>query len=460
LFNQASFAYQAMIAFSGYFFSFVIQLVLTPIIARLYTPDAYGTFATINALIMNLSLVLTIGYIDAFQIPKSQKDFFALVKLSVVLVTFFSVLIAVLVLLFFDTISQKVNLQGQNYWLHSIGPAILLLGLFQIIGSWNIRDKRNSKNTRSSIVGTLLSRGTTIGYGYFYGSNFSGLILGDMILKVSNLFLAFNRQVAEKVKEVVRVPFSEVIQIFKKYKDYPLYVFPGNYVGLLSNQLPIFWFASISSTVTGYFSFASSMLEIPLRLLGYSLGNVFAQKSAEAYHQSLSYFKEISLRLLTKLLIFGIPSFTLLAIFGDLVFDMVFGHTWRIAGLFAGIMALYYILLLCTSTLNSIFYVLNKGSLYLAIQIGLLVLRVLVFLVGYWLAWETGFLFMVYCLVNTGIYLVILAIIFILLKENAALKIMQIIFFSGVMLCFWGAIRYLLFHDFFFTVWKEILKTV
>ncbi len=68
--------YETTIAFSGYFFSFAIQLVLTPVIARLYTPEAYGTFATLNALVMNLSLVLTLGYIDAFQLPKSEKDFF------------------------------------------------------------------------------------------------------------------------------------------------------------------------------------------------------------------------------------------------------------------------------------------------------------------------------------------------------------------------------------------------
>lgn len=449
-----------MIAFSGYFFSFAIQLVLTPVIARLYAPDAYGTFATINAVVMNLSLLLTLGYIDAFQIPKSQRDFFALVKLSLILVTVISVFIALLILVFFEGINRWVNLQGQGYLLHIIGPALLLLGLFQITGSWNIRDKQNMKNTRSSVLGTLLSRGVTICYGYFHGSNFSGLILGDMVLKMSNLFLAFNRGIYEKMREVIQIPFSEVGQIFRKFRDYPLYVFPGNYVGLLSNQLPIFWFASISSTVTGYFSFASSMLEIPLRLLGYSLGNVFAQKSAEAYHQSLSYFKEISVRLLTQLLIFGIPSFTLLAIFGDLIFDIAFGHTWRVAGLFAGVMALYYILLLCTSTLNSVFFVLNRGSLYLVIQVGLLALRVLVFLTGYWLGWETGFLFMIYCLVNTVIYLMILVIILVLLKENAALKIFQIISFSMLMLFFWGGMRYLLFQDFFFTVWKEILKTV
>lgn len=449
-----------MIAFSGYFFSFVIQLVLTPIIARLYAPDAYGTFATINALVMNLSLLLTLGYIDAFQIPKLQRDFFALVKLSLILVTVISAIVALLVLVFFDPINRWVDLHGQGYLLHIIGPALLLLGLFQITGSWNIRDKRNIKNTRSSVIGTLLSRGVTIGHGYFYGGNFSGLIFGDIVLKVSNLFLAFNRGISEKMKEVIHIPFSEVKQIFRKFKDYPLYVFPGNYVGLLSNQLPIFWFATISSTVTGYFSFASSMLEIPLRLLGYSLGNVFAQKSAEAYHQSLSYFKEISVRLLTKLIIFGIPSFTLLAIFGDLIFDIAFGHTWRMAGLFAGIMALYYILLLCTTTLNSIFFVLNKGSLYLAIQIGLLVLRVLVFLTGYWLGWGTGFLFMIFCLVNTVSYWIILVIIFILLKENVVLKIVQIVSFSALMLCFWGVVRYLVFHDLFFTAWKEILKIV
>ncbi len=458
--DRGSFLYETTIAFSGYFFSFAIQLVLTPVIARLYTPEAYGTFATLNALVMNLSLVLTLGYIDAFQLPKSEKDFFSLIKLSLLLVFTLSATIAILIFLFFSQINQWVDLKQQTYLLHVIGPSVLLLGLFQIVGSWNIRNKLNIKNTRSSVLGTLLSRGITIGYGYVYGGNFSGLLIGDISLKVANLFLAFNRQVLKRIKEVMDVPFSEVLRIVKVFKDYPKYVFPGNYVGLVSSQIPLFWFASISSTITGYFSFASSMLEIPMRLLGYSVGNIFAQKSAEAFNQSESYFKEISLKLLHKLLLFGIPTFTMLAVFGDLIFDFVFGSNWRAAGLFAGIMALYYILLLCTTTLNSVFFVLGKGSLYFFIQLGILIARVLVFLAGHLLGWSTGVLFATYCLVNTVIYGLILAIIFILLKVNVEKKMFQIIFFSAALLCLWGSIRYLIFSDFFLFVWKEILKTV
>jgi len=458
--DRGSFLYQAAIAFSGYFFSFAIQLVLTPIIARLYTPEAYGTFAALNALVMNLSLVLTLGYIDAFQLPKSEKDFFPLLKLSFLLVITLSATITILIIIFFSQINRWVDLKQQGYLLHVIGPSVLLLGLFQIIGSWNIRDKRNIKNTRSSVLGTLLSRGITIGYGSYYGSNFFGLLIGDISLKVANLFLAFNRQVLKRIKEVMNVPFSEVLRITRVFKDYPKYVFPGSYVGLVSSQIPLFWFASISTTITGYFSFASSMLEIPMRLLGYSVGNVFAQKSAEAFHQSESYFKEISLKLLNKLLLFGIPAFTMLAVFGDLIFDFAFGSNWRAAGLFASIMALYYILLLCTTTLNSVFFVLGKGSLYFFIQVGILIVRVLVFIAGHWLGWSTGFLFVTYCLVNTLIYGLILSIIFLLLKVNAGKKMLQITAFTTALLCLWGSIRYFIFSDFFLFVWKEILKTV
>jgi O-antigen/teichoic acid export membrane protein len=202
------------------------------------------------------------------------------------------------------------------------------------------------------------------------------------------------------------------------------------------------------------------MLEIPLRLLGYSVGNVFAQKSAEAFHQSESYFKEVSLRLLNNLLIFGIPAFTLLAVFGDLIFDFAFGDAWRSAGLFASLMALYYILLLCTTTLNSVFFVLGKGSLYFYIHLGVLLARVMVFLVGHWVGWSTGFLFLVYCITNTLIYGAILTIIFVLLHVNIAKRMVQIFFFTVGTLCVWGAIRFVLFHDFFIFVWKEILKTV
>jgi O-antigen/teichoic acid export membrane protein len=460
LFRQKdSFAYQALIAFSGYFFSFVIQLVLTPMIARLYTPDAYGTFAIINSVIMNLSLLLTFGYLDAFQLPKLQNDFYALVKASSLLVICCAMMVSVGVFFLEEPLSVWLGVGDKRYLLHVIGPAILMLGLFQIVGSWNIRDRRNTKNTRSSIVSTLISRGATIGYGYRFGSSYFGLILGDLLLKFFNLLLATNRTVLRAIKDVARIPFSHMLIILKTYKDYPRFVFPGNYVGLFSSQLPIFFFAK-SATVTGFFSFGSSMLEIPMRLLGYSLGNVFAQKSAEAYRESPAYLQSVSVRLLKKLLTIGIPSFTLLVVFGDVLFDLVFGSVWRMAGIFSSVMSLYYILYLCTSTLNSIFFVTGNGRTYFRIQLTIFFFRGLVFILGFASAIPMGIVFLLYCLVNTMLYLVVLVIILLYLGVNPIKIMLQILAFTVTMVSIWSVLRWVVFKSEFLTAWREVFTLV
>jgi O-antigen/teichoic acid export membrane protein len=200
------------------------------------------------------------------------------------------------------------------------------------------------------------------------------------------------------------------------------------------------------------------MLEIPLRLFGYSIGNVFAQKSAEAINISESYFREISRRLLYKLLLVGIPSFAFLTVFGDLIFSFVFGDDWKMAGIFAGLMAVYYSLFLCTTTLNPIFYVLKKEHLFMTMQLSVFVTRLTVFLASSYFDWNTKYLFVIYCLANTLVYFVLLCILLHLLQQRVWATALYIIAAIVTSVFIFALVRYWIFGDHLVIVWIQNLN--
>ena len=58
------------------------QLLLTPLIARVYGPEAYGVYGLFLALVMNLSSVADPGYSLAYVLPKDDRRFRDLVRLN------------------------------------------------------------------------------------------------------------------------------------------------------------------------------------------------------------------------------------------------------------------------------------------------------------------------------------------------------------------------------------------
>src|SRR5688572_10914955 len=79
-FKKDSFAQNFAFVFSGKAIAILVQVIFAPLLARIYSPEAYGIFSVFTAVSVNLALVSTFRLEGALVLPKEDVEFKKLLK--------------------------------------------------------------------------------------------------------------------------------------------------------------------------------------------------------------------------------------------------------------------------------------------------------------------------------------------------------------------------------------------
>jgi O-antigen/teichoic acid export membrane protein len=194
------------------------------------------------------------------------------------------------------------------------------------------------------------------------------------------LFSGIHRQLGE-----VRRPFSwaRIKAVAWQYREYPFYVMPTAYLSNLAGQLPIFFLTTGFGTgAVGLYAFSTSLLELPLNLIGNAVAPVFLQKATETYQQEPERLRQICLDLYNRLFYLGLLPFGVITVFGDWIFRFVFGAEWEQAGVFTGYLGYYYVFRLASYATSPVYAVLRRQQLALLGTALLVLVRVASLLLG------------------------------------------------------------------------------
>lgn len=375
--QPGSFAQNFMVSFSGSAVITVIGFLMTPVMSRIYPPAAYGQFAVFNSILGNINLLATLAYSSAIPLPKRKREALAIVQLNVVLTLFAFGVTFLALILFGGHLTRWLDLQAIGHWIYVLPVLMLLYNLSLVMSSWYIRTKAFRTRTSADVATSLAGRTFTIGFGWWSGGNIAGLIIGDVFSKLT-LFISLLRSGFHRELNALRRTFSwrRVRAAAIQYREFPLYVLPGGYISTLSGQLPIFMLTSgFGSTVVGLYSFAASLLDIPIALIGSGVAPVFYQKAAEVQNSEPERLKDITLNIYNKLLYMGLLPLGFITIFGDWIFKYIFGAEWEMSGVFTGYLGYYYIFRLTSHATSMIYNVLGRQNYGLITNVVLLVTR-------------------------------------------------------------------------------------
>jgi O-antigen/teichoic acid export membrane protein len=385
--QPGSFAQNFLVLMSGSAFITALGFLLTPILSRIYPPSAYGQFAVFNSLLSNLNLLSTLAYISAIPLPRTRRDALAVVQLTVILTLGMFGLVVLAITLLGSYVVRWLDLQALGAWIY-IMPVLMLLYSFSLImSSWYIRTKSFRTRTTSDVIMSVASRGFTLSYGWLLGGHSTGLILGDTLGKVT-LFVSLLRSGFQHELRALWRTFSwrRIRQAAYRFREFPLYVLPGGYVSTLSSQLPIFMLTgAFGSTVVGLYSFAASLLEIPVSLIGSAIAPVFYQKAAEVHNDEPERLKDITLNIYYKLLYIGLLPLGFITVFGDVIFKVAFGAQWEMSGVFTGYLGYYYIFRLTGQATGMIYNILQRQQFALLTNMMLLLMRGAGLAIGIWM---------------------------------------------------------------------------
>jgi O-antigen/teichoic acid export membrane protein len=385
--RPGSFAQNFIVSMSGSAIVTVVGFLLTPILSRIYPPAAYGQFAVFNSVVSNLNLLATLAYTSAIPLPRARRDALAVVQLNVVLTVGMFALIVIALVFLGAHVVRWLDLQSLGAWIYMMPVLMLLYNFSLTMSSWYIRTKSFRTRTTADLVMSLVSRAFTLSYGWLSGGYSTGLILGDSLGKVT-LFVSLLRSGFQHELRPLWRTFSwrRIRQAAYRFREFPLYVLPGGYISTLSSQLPIFMLTgAFGSTVVGLYSFAASLLEIPVSLIGSGIAPVFYQKAAEVHNDEPERLKDITLNIYYKLLYIGLLPLGFITVFGDVIFKVIFGAQWEMAGVFTGYLGYYYIFRLTGQATGMIYNILQRQQFALLTNMMLLLMRGAGLAVGIWM---------------------------------------------------------------------------
>lgn len=356
----------------------LLMVLASPLLTRLYTPDDFGLLAVYAGLLGVLAVIASLRYELAIPLPEDDQDAANIVVLSLAIVVGMTLLTAILVLVFGNSIAAALGVPklANLLWLLPLG--VFFQGGYKVFNYWAIRTKQFpviAKTRLRQAFATLAIQ--LLGAKAGSVSLLSGQAVGQ---GAGSITLA---RAALKRPEFRRWRWRDVWFSAKRYRHFPLFSTWGGFFNSAGQQLPPLLFASLfSAGAAGLYALAHRVLTMPMSVVGQAVGNVFFSNAAEAYREGR--LGPLVSNVHEKLAQIAMPPALVLMVAGPDLFALVFGEQWRSAGEFARWMAPWLYMVFITSPLSTLFSVMEKQAQAMLFQFILLLMRIIAIALGAW----------------------------------------------------------------------------
>jgi len=383
--NLSGFISNVAILFTGSVISQSLVVFLTPVIARLFVPEHFGTVAVIVSLSTILSGISIFKYELALIVAKNESEVQSLTALSASILIIFSLFILLNCSILSYFFSDLTLLEIVGSWIFIIPIAVFLSGFFRIMNSLHMRKKSFKKIAASQVINSISVRGYRIISGLYFGSTVTHLIVGYLLGYLAAIVLLIKGLKKIEIKSIFKVNYIELKEIAFKYKKFPLFSTPTVLLLTTSRNLPVIMFSILfSQHNVGLLAMALRLIQIPLSMLRDSFRQVYMVKITELRNENKNKEVKESLKIITIVLaISSIIPLVVLIFWGEMLFSYILGVNWTQAGTYASILAPGFISFLIAAPSSALFVVYNRQELLLKIQLYRLILTIIVFLLSY-----------------------------------------------------------------------------
>jgi O-antigen/teichoic acid export membrane protein len=161
-----------------------------------------------------------------------------------------------------------------------------------------------------------------------------------------------------------------------RHQDFPKFLVPSGLVESASGQFPSILLSSLfGATTLGFFSLAMRVINLPMSLISGSIRDVFWQSASRDFVR-IGNCRTVFIETFKKLVLLSIIPSIAIFFLSPILFVLIFGAKWRIAGEYAQIMAVMFLLRFISNPLSSMFYIAEKQKWDLVIQASLFVVVV------------------------------------------------------------------------------------
>lgn len=386
LLTKNEFIKNVIVLTSGTAIAQIVSMIISPIITRLYGPEAFGLMGTFTAITAMITPVAALTFPIAIVLPKQDSEAEELSHISLITTTLISIIVGMIIIMFHRPIVQLFNLESIESYLYLIPLIILSAGTLQVIEQWLIRTRQFKISANATFLQSLITNSGKVGVGIFYPVS-SVLIIFSAITEVLKTFLLVSLTNKTILKKAYKNPNKDLVsvrKIVRKYKDFPLYRAPQTIIDSISTAVPVLMLASFFGPASvGFYNIGRTVLNMPTQLIGKSVGDVFYPKISRIASNKQSVTK--ALKNATIILIgIGIVPYGTVVVFGPTLFSFVFGSDWQIAGEYARWIALWSFSSFIFQPAVRALPVLMAQKFHLIYTVISLVIRILMLAIGYY----------------------------------------------------------------------------
>ena len=382
--RKSSFGVDVLKLASGATLSQAIGILLSPVLSRLFPPEAYGTTAVFTAILDVIDRVSCLRYESALMLPEKDEDAAHLAVGSLLLLAGTTLLTAVAVLLLGERVARWLNAPDLAGYLWLLPPSVAMMGAYVIVRQWNTRRRRfgllaGARVASTAGVNLYRLAGGLLGY------NGPGALIASRVFASLGVAGGLGWWTWRESGELfAKVKLAGIAAGLKEYRKFPLVSTWSSLLSMGSAQAPVMLLSLFfSQSIVGYYSMGMRMVHLPMILIGGAIEQVFFQSAARARNEG--NLGRLVLTTYRRMVNVGLYPLLALGLIGRDVFLVVLGPSWAEAGLYAQILSLSYLTVFVVSPFACLGSVLQKQEVSLLFNVSLAVSVGASFLAGGWL---------------------------------------------------------------------------
>jgi O-antigen/teichoic acid export membrane protein len=315
-----------------------IAMAFSPLITRLYGPEAFGIQGVFMSIAGIFGAIAALTYPIAIVLPKSDADAAGLIRLSLYIGIVMSFLTTVGMYFFGLEILVLLNAKEISLFIYLIPVFMFVSVAVAVLGQWLIRKKSFTLIAKVTVWQALLANSIKAGLGIVHPTASALIITNTLsgLLSVAMMRVGIgNMRYTSQSQITPLVQGENILKLAKRYYDFPLLRAPQVLINVVSHSLPVIMLAIYFGPASvGFYVIAYSVVAMPVGLIGGSIMQVFYPRITEAINHGEDV-KALIIKATKALALTGALPFIVVIAAGPTLFSFVFGSEWQVAGSYA-----------------------------------------------------------------------------------------------------------------------------
>lgn len=347
----------------------LISIVSIPILTRIYSPADYGVMSVFMAIISVLVPFVTLRYVVAIPLPRTDGIAMNLIALCTLLMLSVSTLVGLALWAFGPWILKQFSMEALVPWYGLIILGVIGAAAYEVLMVWATRRRNYHVIAKTQIFQSSIGEVVKILLGLI-GFRPLGLLLGQVFTYsggISSFLFQFRM---DFVRLRAQVSLQRIWFAARYYRGFPTFRLVSHVLMTASGQaLIIFSAVAFGSETTGQLGIATMAVALPLSLVGMNVGHALYGEAARLGRKQASKIKALTASTTKRLILLSLPPTAIIGIFGTELFSLVFGAEWKKAGTFASIFSIYLMLQFAAWPIIKVLNIFNDQRVFLQINL-------------------------------------------------------------------------------------------